>query len=758
MARSKKHPPALAAFLGTNALDVLFNQAHDSICIFDLEGRFLEVNQTLVEKLGYSRDELLTMGFLPTVEDENSAFVAERFARAVGGETVHYSVTGVRKDGTKTRSDVTTAPLLQDGVPIAIIGVARDTDELETAHEERDAASKILNETLQSISEGLFLLDNDWRFVYVNSRGEEIAQRTQAELIGQSIWEAFPLMIGSEFGIGYRRARAENIKVVTRDRYEPYDVVLEATAYPTETVLAIYVRDVTEEERVAAHLAENDARLAAQAALLDSARDAIIVRGLDHVITYWNRAATDLYGWSAEEARGMSIREMMYPDPASFDKAVENLMLTGEWFGDIEQTARDGHTLIVEARWSLLRDDGGKPVSVLAVNTDVTQRRRQEEVILRTQRMESLGTLAGGIAHDLNNVLTPLLMSAQMLAAGETDPDKLKTLSVIETSAKRGADMMRQVLAFARGVEGRRIHVNTARLFSDLDAFCREALPATIRVKVDLPTNAWDSIGDPTQLLQVFVNLVTNAKDAMPRGGNLRVWARNVEVTAPFDLRLPGAGHYLCVHVEDSGSGMTPEVASKIFEPFFTTKGIGAGTGLGLATSMSIVSSHGGSMQVYTELGQGSRFDVYLPAPAPVNPIVEGEPRRQEEVPRGTGQLVLIVDDEPEIRHVARIALESYGYRTAVAGNGSEALSYLETFPGEAVLVFSDVTMPMMDGLTMVGIIDQLYPGLPVLLTSGLSVTLPDMDNSTGAREFIAKPYTAESLRSSVSGMLAGET
>ena len=751
MARNKNAPPALTVFLGTNALDVLFNQTHDALCIFDLEGRFLEVNQALVDKLGYSRHELLSMGFLPTLQDENAAQVAQLFARAVAGETVHYSVTGLRKDGTTTRSDVTTAPLLENGVPVAIIGIARDIDDVEVAEHERDAISAILDETLRSIGEGLFLLDAEWRFVFVNPRGEEIARRSQAELLGTTLWEAFPLLVSSEFGIGLRRARADNVKVVVRDRYEPYDVTLETTVYPSESVLAVYVRDVTEEDRIAAMLAENEARIAAQAALLDSARDAIIVRGLDHVIRYWNRAATDLYGWSFDEAVGMSIRDMLYPDPTDFDTTISELLRTGEWLGDIEQTVRYGSTIVVEARWSLMRDDQGNPESILAVNTDVTQRRWQEERVLRAQRMESLGTLAGGIAHDLNNVLTPVLMLAQMLAADEVDPEKRKTLRVIESSAKRGADMMRQVLAFARGAEGRRIHVSSVRLFADLEAFCREALPSTIRLRVDLPSDVWDTVGDPTQLLQVLVNLATNAKDAMPAGGDLRVWARNVDVSAPFDLRLPSAGRYLCIHVEDSGTGMPPDVEKKIFEPFFTTKGIGSGTGLGLATSMSIVSSHGGTMHVYTEPGNGSRFDVYLPASAPVSVLAGVISTPHLEAPRGTGQLVLIVDDEPEIRHLARIALEAYGYSTVLAGNGSEALDYLERFPGETDLVFSDITMPVMDGTTMVGVIDEKYPGLPVLLTSGLSVVAPD---STGLREFIAKPYTASGLRGAIASIL----
>ena len=645
MAISKKVLPALSALVGTNALDVLFNQTHDALCVLGLDGRFLEVNLALIDKLGYSRTELLSMHFLSTVDRETRDHVAEEFANAVGGETVHLSVICLRKDGTTTHSELTTAPVFEAGVPVAIIALARDIDDPTIAQRERDST--------------------------------------------------------------------------------------------------------------AALLAKKEARFAAQEALLESSRDAIVVRGLDNLVQVWNGAAEDIYGWTAEEAIGLSIRELLYPDPTIFDAAMADLLIAGEWFGDSELVCRDGSTIIVEARWSLVYDVDGNPDSVLAVNSNVTQRRRQEEVVLRAQRMESLGNLAGGIAHDINNVLTPVLMLVQMLAADETDAAKQETLAVIESSAKRGADMMRQVLAFARGAEGRRVRVQCARLFADVEAFCREALPSTIRLRFDPPKNAWDVVGDPTQLLQVLVNLATNAKDAMPSGGELHVWARNVDVSSPFALRLPGPGHYLCIHVEDSGTGMPPDVVNKVFEPFFTTKGIGAGTGLGLATSISIVTSHGGSMQVQSKPGKGSRFDIYLAASASLDQATSETPDNDQNRRSGTGQLVLIVDDEPEIRLVARTALESFGYRTVVAGNGSEALSYLETTGGAVDLVFSDITMPVMDGTIMVGIIDEKYPALPVLLTSGLTVVVPNRANSTGRREFIAKPYAADELRAMVARALS---
>ena len=748
---------AIATLL-TEAQRSLFYENRDAVYVLGLDGRFLEFNQALIDRLGYDRDELLALGFLPTAEGPDSDRVAEQFHRAVAGESVRYNATGARRDGSTFRADVSNSPLLLQGEVRAVLGVAHDIDDLESARDSRDSLEAEFEATLNAISDGLYFLDSDFVFTYVNPRGEEISQRPREQLLGQSIWDEFPLMLGSEFGIGYRRALAEQVKVVVRERYDPYNVTLEATVYPTTNGLAIYVRDVTDEEATHAELAENALKISSQAALLDSARDAIIVRGLDNRIRYWNRSAANLYGWAADEVVGRSIRDLLYRKADVFDAATAATIANGEWSGDIEQITRDGRTILADCRWSLVRDANGEPEAIFAVNTDVTLRRRDEETHLRAERMESLGTLAGGIAHDLNNVLTPLLMSVQLLASEETDESKLQTLAVIEASAKRGADMMRQVLSFARGVEGRRIHVDTTRLIADVEAFCREALSKLIRVHTRIAPGTWNTVGDPTQLQQVLVNLVGNARDAMSAGGDLRISARNVDVSMPFHYHLPAPGRYVRIEVEDSGTGMPADVAKKIFEPFFTTKRTGEGTGLGLATSIATVRSHGGNIQVYSEPDVGSRFDVFLPAAAP-EPTPSGKPTSpmvlSASIPRGSGQLVLVVDDEPDIRHVAKQALEAYGYRTAVAGNGVEALDYLATFPGDTDLVFSDMSMPVMDGATMLAKIDELYPKLPVLLASGLTTTVPESPVGVAGRDFISKPYVAPDLAAAVGRLLA---
>ncbi len=742
----------IAALL-TEAQRALFYENRDAVYVLGLDGRFLEFNQALLDRLGYDRDELLALGFLPTVEGSDSDYVAGQFQRAAAGESVRYNATGARRDGSTFRADVSNTPLLHRGKVLAVLGVAHDIDDLESARDSRDSLEAEFEATLNAISDGLYFLDSNFVFTYVNPRGEEVSQRRKDQLLGKSIWDEFPLMLGSEFGIGYRRALAEQVKVVVRERYAPYNVTLEATVYPTTNGLAIYVRDVTEEEATHAVLAENALKIASQAALLDSARDAIIVRGLDNGIRYWNRSAANLYGWSADEVVGSSIRDLLYRKTDLFDAATAATIANGEWSGDIEQITRDGRVILADCRWSLVRDANGDAEAIFAVNTDVTIRRRHEETALRAQRMESLGTFAGGIAHDLNNVLTPLLMSAQLLAADETDEGKKASLAVIEASAKRGAAMMRQVLEFARGVDGRRIHIDMHRLIGDAEAFCREAMPKSISVSSFVPPDAWKAVGDPTQLLQVLVNLVANARDAMPHGGTLRLTVENVHVADAFSLRVPNPGRYVGFRVEDTGEGMPAEVLAHAFDPFYTTKGIGEGTGLGLATSASIVQSHGGSMQVYSEVGSGSRFDVLLPAAAtPAESELDATPPATAEPPLGTGQHVLIVDDEPDIRRAARIALEGHGYRVSVVSNGREALDYLAQFPGETQIILSDVAMPVMDGTALLAAVTQSHPQLPVLLTSGLSLG----PKEAGARRgFLTKPYSTDQLRSEIARLLA---
>ena len=501
---------------------------------------------------------------------------------------------------------------------------------------------------------------------------------------------------------------------------------------------------------------EFEDRLRERSALLDSARDAIHVRDLDHRIHYWNRSAETLYGWTSEEVLGRSFDSLFGVEPGLYAEATGRLLRDGEFVGDLEKTRKDGRRLLVEARWTLLRDPQGRPHRVLAIEGDVTERRFLERQHTRSQRLESLGTLAGGIAHDLNNVFTPILMSASLLARPDLNPEDQELVAAVRKSAQRGADMVRHLVSFARGAEGRHEPVRVSEIVADAAKLASDTLPKNIRVELELEQDLCEVAGDATQLHQVLMNLCVNARDAMPEGGRIAIRARNA--TFPSAQRtvhgeLP-AGAYVLVEVEDSGCGIPPGDLEKIFEPFFTTKEHGRGSGLGLATSLAILRSHRGSMQVESHPGVGSRFRLFLPARS-VRTWAPAE--HDEAAPRGSGQVVLVVDDEIEILEAARRALTGHGYRVIVARDGPDALARFGPLAGSVDLALVDMMMPLMDGAETIERLKRLDPGLRVVASSGYATReQATKAQAAGVRSFLAKPYTLPVLLRTVAQALEG--
>jgi two-component system, cell cycle sensor histidine kinase and response regulator CckA len=494
-----------------------------------------------------------------------------------------------------------------------------------------------------------------------------------------------------------------------------------------------------------------------QAALLELAREAILVEDLNGRVTYWNPAAERLYGVGAEEARERGVRELLYGgNPRAIQEARSTVFAAGEWSGLLTQKTAGGAEILVQSHWTLIRDIASKPKSLLVINTDVTEARRMEAKFLRAQRMESIGALAGGIAHDLNNVLSPILMAIEILRRKLTDAQGQRVLGTLETSARRGADLVKQVLTFARGSEGERTLLQVGHLVREMEKIARETFPRTVQVRVDVPATLWIISGEPTPLHQVLMNLCVNARDAMPQGGTLTLSAANATVDAALAQQNPGskAGPYVMLTVADTGSGIDGAILERIFDPFFTTKA-GSGTGLGLSTSLSIVKSHGGFMDVESRPGQGTVFKVYLPA-LPGRQDLGGEAPFAP-LPVGHGELVLVVDDETSVREIAREILETQGYRCLTAADGREALAVYEEHRGEVQVVVTDLAMPKMDGAAVVRAIRGLDPRVKIIAASGLGSdpSLADL-SAKDVQAFLAKPYTSEKLLETVAKVLAG--
>jgi two-component system cell cycle sensor histidine kinase/response regulator CckA len=507
--------------------------------------------------------------------------------------------------------------------------------------------------------------------------------------------------------------------------------------------------DITERKR-------GEERIREQAALLDQAQDAILVRDLRHNILFWNKGAEKIYGWAAEEAVGKNVRELLYKDlSAQFDEAGRAVLRNGEWQGEVRQIRRDGAEIIVASRWTLVRDEKGQPNSILVINTDITEKKRMESQFLRAQRMESIGTLAGGIAHDLNNVLSPILMAVDMLQLKTTDEASRKWLDVLRTNTERGGNMVRQVLSFARGVEGERVALQPKHLIKEIVKILRETLPKSIEINFQIPKDLWIISADATQIHQVLMNLCVNARDAMPEGGSISITAENVfldENYARMHLEAK-PGRFVMISVSDTGPGMPAEVQSRIFEPFFTTKEMTKGTGLGLSTALTIVKSHGGFINVYSELHKGSQFTLYLPAldtPGSVDAAA-----LQTDLPLGNGELILVVDDEESIREITRGTLETFGYKVLTASDGTEALAFYADKKNEIAVVLTDMVMPFMDGPATIRALQRMNPKVRIIAASGLGAGQHAGEGVLeGVAVFLNKPYTAEKLLKTLAQVL----
>ncbi|HYE88628.1 MAG TPA: ATP-binding protein, partial [Vicinamibacterales bacterium] len=416
-----------------------------------------------------------------------------------------------------------------------------------------------------------------------------------------------------------------------------------------------------------------------------------------------------------------------------------------------------GRRVIIESRWTLVRDAAGNARSILSINTDVTDRRQLEQQFYRAQRLDSIGTLAGGIAHDLNNVLSPIVMGVALLRERVTDDDGRELVETISASAQRGAEMVAQVLSFARGQEGRRIEIRPADLIGDVVRIARDTLPKNIEIITHVDPLLPAIEGDPTQCHQVLLNLCVNARDAMPNGGQLKFLASR-ETIGTHQGALSGdlaPGDYVVIRVEDTGVGIDESLLEKIFDPFFTTKEAGKGTGLGLSTSLTIVRNHGGYIRVSSELDRGSRFDVYLPvAPPLAGASAIGS---SATVPRGTGQTILVVDDEESVRRVVRSTLEKAGYKVLQAANGKEALTIYSETGASISAVIIDMTMPVLGGLPTMRELVKMNPAVRIIAASGIH------DNETTAKsvgdqvlDFLGKPFTADRLLRAVARAVSG--
>ncbi len=498
------------------------------------------------------------------------------------------------------------------------------------------------------------------------------------------------------------------------------------------------------------------AQIFEQAALLDKAQDAIMVHDLNWRSTYWNPSAERLLGWTAAEARERNVQELLYKKHAEkFAEARAAVMNTGEWLGQLQQTTKAGKEILVESRWTRVGNADGKINSVLVINTDITERNKLESQLLRTQRLESIGTLAGGIAHDLNNVLTPILLGVEILEFGEKNDARKKTLNTIGLSARRGADMVKQVLSFTRGREGEKSPLQLQHVIRDLEKILRETFPKNLEIKINLAANLPAIVGDVTQLHQVLLNLCVNARDAMPDGGSIFIRAEKIILAAADAKQILGAvpGNYVRLQVQDTGSGIPQAIIDRIFEPFFTTKEVGKGTGLGLSTVLSIVKQHAAFLDVGSVVGQGTTFTILFPLPESAVTVSAAEVAAP--IAAGTGRLVLVIDDEPLIRDLLQGMLTGNGYRVLTAADGASGVALFQKHAAEISLVMIDLMMPVLDGYKAIPAMHKIRPETKFVAMSGMIVAEKFEPLTALTKiEIMNKPFTGQRVLETLTRIL----
>ena len=739
----------------------------------DIEGIIVWANQAELDLLGYDRSEYIGQPLInfhvvgeassrnETLRErnENRVKIADIFGQLLNDR----SITGIvaqmrRKDGSICDVSIDSNPFFKNGKFIHARCFTRDISAQQAALRElqRSEASLQASEAryralLITAPVGIYQTDVVGNCIFINQQCLELLGLTLTEALGQG-WanslhpDDLQRVSAEWYGAvqAQQEYRSEHRFVTPQGRVN-WVFVKAIGIYDESGIMTGYIgtlTDITDLKAAAQKIQE-------QAALLDIATDAIIVRDLDSQIQFWNNGATAIYGWLATEAIDRTTAQLFYPDTppeTAVAIAFSSVLDRGSWQGELHKVTKTGTEVIVESRWTLVRDEAGNPRSILSVDTDITEKKSLEQQFLRAQRMESLGTLASGIAHDLNNVLTPIVGAAQLLplTLPNLDDRSRRLLNMLVESSKRGSGLVKQILTFARGLDGERTVLQVRHILTEIISVARQTFPKSIEIEVNYPSeDLWMVSVDATHIHQVLMNLFVNARDAMPNGGTIAASADNIVIDADYaqlQLQLP-LGAYILITIADTGMGMTREMLDRIFDPFFTTKE--TGTGLGLSTVQGIVKAHGGAIEVESEVGCGTSFKIYLPALY----IKEVEsPTTAENLYDGQGRLVLVVDDETAIREIAKESLETYNYRVMLASDGIEAIDIYTQNHHSIAIVLIDMMMPHLDTPSIILALQQINPEVQIVVMSGSYLNLAAIVDKQQVSAVLTKPFTTAEM------------